>query len=156
MRRRRRKHAVTIDAHQAIYKPTHSYPPQAINCTPYRASPVTKRIESDIFKVNLKYNFRMGSNLCQVITFVHKQLNTTYTSTVFKHFNRQTALLLGLQLHQHYNIIMHIIVTKNCTFCTICITTNVSLLCPIFLLFVLKEFWCQHPEDNEIIISIYI
>ena len=72
MRRRRRKHAVTIDAHQAIYKSTPNYPPQAINYTPYRASPVTKLTISDIFKVNFKYNFGMGSNLYRVFRFVHK------------------------------------------------------------------------------------
>ena len=54
MRRRRRKHAVTIDAHQAIYKSTPNYPPQAINYSPYRVSPVTKLTMSDIFKVNFK------------------------------------------------------------------------------------------------------
>jgi hypothetical protein len=140
MRRRRHKQTGTIDAHQEIHKSTHKYTPQATHYTPYSAGTVTKLIKCDIFKVNFKYNFRMGYNLYQVITFVHKQLITTYTFTVFTHFNRQTALLLVLQLHQYYNIIMHIILTKTCKFCTICIKTNVSLLCPIFLLYVLKEF----------------
>jgi len=50
-------HAVTIDANQAMYKFSHSYLPQS-----KISSSVTKHISSDIFKVNFKYNFRMGSN----------------------------------------------------------------------------------------------
>ena len=98
----------------------------------------------------------MGSNLFQGITFVHKQLITTYTFTVLTHFNRQiTLLLLSLQCNQHYNIIMHIMLTTTYKFCTIVTTFNVSFFCPLCFSASFKKCWCQHPE-NEIIISTHI
>jgi hypothetical protein len=51
---------------------------------------------------------------------------------------------------------VHTILTATCKFFTVGTTFNISLLYPIVLGCVLKEFWQQHPEDDEIIISTHI
>lgn len=130
MRGRRRMYPVSIDAHQAIPKSTHislHKPQTALHTRQVQLQNLSCLMYEHL---NFKYNFNMWSDLCQAIKFVHKQLITTFA--VFKHFNRQTAISLSIQLHQYYNVIIHIVLTKTCKFCTICITTDVRLLCPIF------------------------
>jgi hypothetical protein len=42
-------------------------------------------------------------------------------------------------------------VSKPLKFCTIDTKTYASLLLPVLLLLVLKEWWCQVPEESEIV-----
>lgn len=80
--RRRHKYAVISKAHEAISYSTYCYTPQSINYTTYRTRTL-QNLPCLTLKFNFRYNFtllfvffRIGSNLDQVIRFVHKQLIT--------------------------------------------------------------------------------
>ena len=51
-----------------------------------------------------------------------------------------------------YSIILQTELVTTVTFCTTNTTIYVSLLWPTLLLYVIKKFWCQLPEDGEIIV----